>query len=126
MIEVRGGDDDSYTARFFAAMVRQAKPRDRETAVKLAGDVDAWRPGIFSGRYRAFFGSGTSGSRLLHLTRPAEIVTLRVNGGPDFVADRNGSPLTLAPYSRTRIGRDGGTLFKNQQTTPVIEIHIEH
>jgi hypothetical protein len=62
----------------------------------------------------------------LHLTRLAEIIPLRVNGGLDFVADRDGSLPTLAPCSRTRTGRDGGALFENQQIAPVIEIHIEH
>src|SRR6185437_9863239 len=55
------------------------------------------------------------GSRLLHLTRFAEIVAFRVNGGLDFVANRNRSPLTLAPCSRTRAGWDGCALLRTSR-----------
>ena len=53
VIEVRGGYDDGYAKRFCEAMVRQAKPEDRATVVKLAADGDAWRRARRA--YRFFF-----------------------------------------------------------------------
>jgi hypothetical protein len=43
IIEVRSGDDDGYADRFLKAIIRQAKPKGKAIAVKLAADVDAWR-----------------------------------------------------------------------------------
>jgi hypothetical protein len=53
IIEVRGGDDDDYADRFLKEVVRQAGPRDKAIAVKLAADVDAWRRARRA--YRYFF-----------------------------------------------------------------------
>jgi hypothetical protein len=53
IIEVRGGDDDVYADCFLKAVVRQAKPKDKAIAIKLAADVDAWRRARRA--YRYFF-----------------------------------------------------------------------
>jgi hypothetical protein len=42
IIEVRKGDDEGYANRFLGEIIRQAKPRDKVIAARLAADVDAW------------------------------------------------------------------------------------
>jgi hypothetical protein len=42
IIEVRKGDDDGYADRFLGEIIRQAKPRDKGIAARLAADVDVW------------------------------------------------------------------------------------